>query len=233
MTALLTATGLSSGYGPSQVLWDVDLELKKGEVMALIGRNGVGKTTLLETLMGNTQMGAGSIFFKGQSLDKLAPFQRARLGLGWVPQERGAFVSLTVEDNLRVVQRTGAWDLKRVYKLFPRLEERAKNFGDQLSGGEQQMLAIARALMTNPDLLLLDEPMEGLAPVIVTELAQAIKQMASEGLPCIVVEQQPILTLSMTDKALVLEKGRVVLEQSSQVLAETPELLGQYLGLRI
>lgn len=233
MSVLLEMQGVRAGYGKATVLQNISFKMEVGQSLALLGRNGVGKTTLLETLMGNTQMGAGSIFFKGQSLDKLAPFQRARLGLGWVPQERGAFVSLTVEDNLRVVQRTGAWDLKRVYKLFPRLEERAKNFGDQLSGGEQQMLAIARALMTNPDLLLLDEPMEGLAPVIVTELAQAIKQMASEGLPCIVVEQQPILTLSMTDKALVLEKGRVVLEQSSQVLAETPELLGQYLGLRI
>lgn len=233
MSTLLELQGVRAGYNKATVLQDISFKLEAGQSLALLGRNGMGKTTLLETLMGNTQMGAGSILFKGQSLEKLAPFQRARLGLGWVPQERGAFVSLTVEDNLRVVHRSGAWDLKRVYTLFPRLEERAKNFGDQLSGGEQQMLAIARALMTNPELLLLDEPMEGLAPVIVAELAQAIKQMALDGLPCIVVEQQPILTLSMTHKALVLEKGRVVLEQSSQVLANNPQLLGQYLGLRI
>lgn len=233
MSVLLEMQGVRAGYGKAIVLQDISFKIESGQSLALLGRNGVGKTTLLETLMGNTQMCAGGIEFKGQPLEKLTPFQRARLGLGWVPQERGAFVSLTVEDNLRVVQRSGVWDLKRVYTLFPRLAERAKNFGDQLSGGEQQMLAIARALMTNPDLLLLDEPMEGLAPVIVAELAQAIKQMASEGLPCIVVEQQPILTLSMTDKAIVLEKGRVVLEQSSQVLADNPDLLGQYLGLRI
>ena len=156
MSVLLEMQGVRAGYGKATVLQDISFKIEAGQSLALLGRNGVGKTTLLETLMGNTQMWAGSIVFKGQPVDKLAPFQRARLGLGWVPQERGAFVSLTVEDNLRVVQRPGAWDLKRVYTLFPRLEERARNFGDQLSGGEQQMLAIARALMTNPDLLLLD-----------------------------------------------------------------------------
>lgn len=233
MTALLHLEAVCAGYDKATVLNDISFTLEEGQSLALLGRNGVGKTTLLETLMGNTQLWSGSMHFKGQAIQKLAPFQRARLGLGWVPQERGAFVSLTVEDNLRVVQRAGPWGLKQVYALFPRLKERSKNFGDQLSGGEQQMLAIARALMTNPALLLLDEPMEGLAPVIVSELAHAIKNMAQEGLPCIVVEQQPILTLSITDQAIVLEKGKVVLEQSSQILAETPDLLSRYLGLRL
>ncbi len=233
MTKLLQLDGVAAGYGQARILEAVSFTVDQGSSLALLGRNGMGKTTLLATIMGTTKLLQGHMQWCGKDLGRIPSYQRARSGIGWVPQERGAFVSLTVEDNLRVVHRSGAWDLKRVYTLFPRLEERAKNFGDQLSGGEQQMLAIARALMTNPELLLLDEPMEGLAPVIVAELAQAIKQMALEGLPCIVVEQQPILTLSMTNKALVLEKGRVVLEQSSQVLANNPQLLGQYLGLRI
>lgn len=233
MSHLLQMNEVRAGYGKAVVLNGISFSMEQGQSVALLGRNGVGKTTLLETLMGNTQLSAGEIYFKGQPLHHLPPHQRARLGLGWVPQERGAFVSLTVEDNLRVVHRAGPWDLTRIYALFPRLKERQKNFGDQLSGGEQQMLAIARALMTNPELLLLDEPMEGLAPVIVSELAQAIKNMALEGLPCIVVEQQPILTLSITDQAIVIEKGRVVLAESSQYLAENPEILSNYLGLRL
>lgn len=232
MSPVLRLDEVRSGYGKAVVLNGVSFELAAGESLALLGKNGVGKTTLLETLMGNTQLFSGSIHFKDKNITFIPSFERARLGFGWVPQERAAFPSLTVEDNLRVIQKAGAWNLKKVYELFPRLAERSKNFGDQLSGGEQQMLVIGRALMTNPTLLLLDEPMEGLAPVIVSELAIAIKKMAQDGLPCIVVEQQPILTLSITDKAIVLERGRVVMEERSQVLAQNPDLLSQYLGLR-
>lgn len=232
MSHVLSLDKVCAGYGKARVLNEISFDLDVGESLALLGKNGVGKTTLIETLMGNTHLFSGSIHFQGKDITNMPPFERARLGFGWVPQERAAFPSLTVEDNLRVIQKAGAWDLKKVYALFPRLAERAKNFGDQLSGGEQQMLVIGRALMTNPTLLLLDEPMEGLAPVIVAELAAAIKNMAHEGLPCILVEQQPILTLSITDKAIVLERGRIVMEERSEVLANNPELLGSFLGLR-
>ena len=232
MSHILGLENVSAGYGKAIVLNEVNVELLAGESLALLGKNGVGKTTFLETLMGNTHLFSGNIYFQGENITRLSSFERARMGLGWVPQERAVFPSLTVEDNLRVIQKPGVWDLKKVYGLFPRLAERAKNFGDQLSGGEQQMLSIGRALMTNPALLLLDEPMEGLAPVIVAELAIAIRNMAQEGLPCILVEQQPVLTLSITDQAVVLERGRVVLTERSQVLADHPELLGTHLGLR-
>lgn len=238
MSDLLRVQQLCSGYGEAQVLNGVSVTLAEGESLALLGKNGTGKSTLIETLMGSCHFLSGSMHFKGKEITRLPSFERARLGMGWVPQERGVFASLTVEDNLKVVQnknknrKKGVWDLKKVYELFPRLAERSKNFGDQISGGEQQMLAIARALITNPSLLLLDEPMEGLAPVVVAELAQAIKNMAKEGLPCILVEQQPLLTLAITDKAIVLERGRVVLAERSEVLAANPELLGAYLALR-
>lgn len=232
MSHLLQVKELCAGYAKAEVLKHISFEIAAGESMALLGRNGVGKSTLLETLMGNTRLFAGEIYFQGKNISSLPPFERARLGLGWVPQERAVFPSLTVEDNLRVIQQSGLWDLKRVYELFPRLAERAKNYGNQLSGGEQQMVAIARALMTNPTLLLLDEPMEGLAPVIVAELASAIKKMAQEGLPCVLVEQQPMLTLSMTHKAIVLDRGRIVMTERSEVLAHKPMLLSAHLGLR-
>lgn len=232
MSYLLQVKQLCAGYGKAEVLKHISFEVRAGESIALLGRNGVGKSTLLETLMGNTHLFSGEIYFQGKDLTSMAPFERARLGLGWVPQERAVFPSLTVEDNLGVIHKSGFWDLKKVYELFPRLAERSRNYGNQLSGGEQQMLAIARALMTNPTLLLLDEPMEGLAPVIVTELASAIKNMAQEGLPCVLVEQQPMLTLSMTHKAIVLDRGQVVMMERSEVLAHDPTLLSAYLGLK-
>ena len=228
---MLKVEALSAGYGAAQILHNISFHLKAGQSLALLGRNGMGKTTLIETLMGNTQRHAGRMFFQAKELTHATPYQRARLGLAWVPQERAVFPSLTVEQNLQVVHQVGKWNLERVYTLFPRLVQRRNHRGHQLSGGEQQMVAIGRALMTNPRLLLLDEPMEGLAPVIVEELAQALQQMRQSGLPCLMVEQQPQLALSLTDEAVVLERGQVVLEASSAELLQHPTLLSRYLAL--
>ncbi len=195
--------------------------MDEGDSLALLGRNGVGKTTLLVTLMGLTRLHGGAIRWRGDSLARVATHRRAQAGLGWVPQERDMFPSLTVEEHLTVVARPGPWNLKRIYELFPRLQERRANMGNQLSGGEQQMLAIARALMTNPQLLLLDEPMEGLAPIIVQELVRVIRRLISEeGLAVIVVEQHARLALSMTKHAIVLDRGRIVHQGSSTSLLD-------------
>ena len=221
MTELLTLEKVTAGYGDSVVLEDVSLTMEQGDSLALLGRNGVGKTTLLVTLMGLTRLHGGGIRWRGGSLARVATHRRAQAGLGWVPQERYMFPSLTVEEHLTVVARPGPWNLKRIYDIFPRLQERRVNMGNQLSGGEQQMLAIARALMTNPQLLLLDEPMEGLAPIIVQELVRVLRKLISdEGLAVIVVEQHARLALSMTKNAIVLDRGRIVHEGSSASLME-------------
>ena len=180
MPEMLAFDTLTAGYGNAVVLDRLSFSLDEGRSLAVLGRNGVGKTTLLETLMGHTRVTSGEIRWRGQDITRLAPHRRAGAGLGWVPQEREVFPSLTVEENLLVVARRGPWQLRRVYELFPRLRERRGNYGNQLSGGEQQMLAIGRALMTNPRLLLLDEPMEGLAPIIVEELARAIRALCEQ-----------------------------------------------------
>jgi branched-chain amino acid transport system ATP-binding protein len=221
MTELLALEKVTAGYGDSVVLEDVSLAMEEGDSLALLGRNGVGKTTLLITLMGLTRLHSGGIRWRGASLARVATHRRAQAGLGWVPQERYMFPSLTVEEHLTVVARPGPWNLKRIYDIFPRLEERRANMGNQLSGGEQQMLAIARALMTNPQLLLLDEPMEGLAPIIVQELVRVVRKLISdEGLSVIVVEQHARLALSMTRHAIVLDRGRIVHQGSSASLLE-------------
>ena len=221
MTELLALEKVTAGYGDSVVLEDVSLAMAEGDSLALLGRNGVGKTTLLITLMGLTQLHRGAIRWRGGSLARVPTHQRAQAGLGWVPQERYMFPSLTVEEHLTVVARPGPWNIKRIYELFPRLQERRANMGNQLSGGEQQMLAIARALMTNPQLLLLDEPMEGLAPIIVQELVRVIRKLISdEGLAVIVVEQHARLALSMTQQAIVLDRGRIVHQGSSASLLD-------------
>ncbi|WP_024972405.1 ABC transporter ATP-binding protein [Ralstonia pickettii] len=226
MRELLSLENVTAGYGNAVVLDDVSFALEAGGSLALLGRNGVGKTTLLATLMGFTRLHGGRIRWLGADIAKMPPHRRARAGLGWVPQERWMFPSLTVEEHLTAVARPGAWDVARVYKTFPRLQERRRNLGNQLSGGEQQMVAIARALMTNPALLLLDEPMEGLAPIIVQELGRAIRALVEEGgMAVILVEQHARLALQLTQRALVLDRGRVAhASASADLLADAPLL---------
>jgi branched-chain amino acid transport system ATP-binding protein len=219
MARLLAADRLTAGYGDSIVLEDVSLELDEGGSLALLGRNGVGKTTLLLTLLGLTRLKSGSVAWRGEEIAAFPTFRRAQAGLGWVPQERFMFPSLTVEEHLTVIARPGPWNLSRVYSIFPRLEDRKRNLGNQLSGGEQQMVAIARALMTNPKLLLLDEPMEGLAPIIVQELMKVIGALVRAGeFAVIVVEQHARLALRLTEQAMVLDRGRVVHRGPSEEL---------------
>jgi branched-chain amino acid transport system ATP-binding protein len=226
MAELLAVEGLTAGYGDATVLEDVALALDEGDSLALLGRNGMGKTTLLVTLMGLTRMRNGTLRWRGSNLAALPTHRRSRAGLGWVPQERYMFPSLTVEEHLTAVARPGPWNVARVYKTFPRLEERRNNFGNQLSGGEQQMLAIARALMVNPALLLLDEPMEGLAPIIVQELRSVIRELvATGGMAVIIVEQHAKLALELTRQAIVLERGRVVHRATSESLLGDPDTL--------
>jgi branched-chain amino acid transport system ATP-binding protein len=232
MAELLAVNGVWAGYGDATVLEDISFSLGEGASMALLGRNGMGKSTLLATLMGATRQTQGSIQLAGQDLTVVPSHRRAHAGLGWVPQERDIFASLSVEENLSVVARPGAWDLAKVYATFPRLQERRTNMGNQLSGGEQQMLAIGRALMLNPKLLLLDEPLEGLAPVIVQELLRIIGRMVAEGsVAVILVEQHAHQILSITQQALVLERGRIVHRGASDALAADPALLDRWLGV--
>jgi len=233
MAELIRAEGLTAGYGDAIVLDDVSLALDEGGSLALLGRNGVGKTTLLLTLLGLTRLKRGRVAFRGEDITRVPTWRRAQAGLGWVPQERLMFASLTVEEHLTVIERPGGpWNLQRVYKLFPRLEERRRNFGNQLSGGEQQMLAIARALMTNPKVLLLDEPMEGLAPIIVQELVKVIGQIVRAGeFAVIVVEQHARLALGLTTQAMVLDRGRVVHRAASAELLKDPATLDRLVAV--
>ncbi len=232
--ALLALEGLRAGYGEAVVLDDVSLAVPEHGSLAVLGRNGVGKTTLIMSIMGCTQTMRGAIKWRGADITQLPSHRRAKLGLGWVAQEREVFPSLTVEENLTVAARPGRWTLPAVYKLFPRLAERRGNMGNQLSGGEQQMLATARALMTNPSLLLLDEPLEGLAPIIVEELAAAIQRMlAQEGTAVILVEQHAELALSLTRDAVIMERGAIVDRAPSAQLLRDAATLDRYIGLRI
>jgi branched-chain amino acid transport system ATP-binding protein len=232
MKPLLEIEGLRAGYGAAVVLEAVDLAVGEGDSLALLGRNGAGKSTLITTILGLNEQFAGQVRWRGASLAGVPSHRRARAGLGWVPQERLVWPSLTVDENLAVVARTGPWTRARIHDLFPRLRERRRNFGNQLSGGEQQMLAIARALATNPALLLLDEPMEGLAPLIVRELMLALRRLIDEdGLAVIVVEQHARLALSLTRQAVVLERGRVVHAGDSAALLTQPALLERFLAV--
>jgi branched-chain amino acid transport system ATP-binding protein len=231
---LLALDGVSAGHGAGLVLDRVSLSLPEGAGLAVLGRNGVGKTTLIETIMGFTRQAAGRILWRGEDISRLPPHCRARAGLGWVPQERDIFPTLTVEENLSVVARPGPWTPARVTALLPRLAERRTNKGNQLSGGEQQMLAIARTLVTNPALLLLDEPFEGLAPIVVEELVAAIRAMVAEGgMTFILVEQHAALALEMTERAMIVERGRVVHEAASAALRADAATLDRYIGLKI
>ena len=232
MSELLKVEQLSAGYGEAIVLNNISLALDEGKTLALLGRNGTGKTTLINTLAGATRQHGGNITLGGLALHKLASHERAAVGIGWVPQERNIFKSLTVHENLTAVARPGRWTPERVYEMFPRLAERKTNLGTQLSGGEQQMLAVGRALVLNPRLLLLDEPLEGLAPIIVEELLRAIRRITrEEGLSAIIVEQHPQAILAISDSAVVLDRGTVVHAGTAQQLREQPQLLEQLLGV--
>lgn len=226
MPEALKLDSIRAGYGATVVLEDVGFSLDERQALAVLGRNGVGKTTMLATIMGLTTFHAGSIEFRGRRIEKLQVHERARLGIGYVPQTRDIFPSLSIEENLAVAARPGRWSLERVYDLFPRLAERRSHMGNQISGGEQQMLAIGRALMGDPSLLLLDEPLEGLAPIIVDTLLAAIQRLArEEALTVVLVEQSAKLALEVTDEALVLNRGRIVYRGASAELASDPERL--------
>jgi branched-chain amino acid transport system ATP-binding protein len=229
----LTLQDVSAGYGETVVLDRLSFGLAEGGTLAVLGRNGVGKTTLLATVLGHTTLHAGRIAFRGQPLERLRAFQRARLGIGYVPQEREIFPSLNVDENLAVAARNGTrWTRERVYELFPSLAMRRRNMGNQLSGGEQQMLAIGRALMGNPTLLLLDEPLEGLAPVIVDALIAALHRLrADEGLAIVLVEQHARLALEFAASAVVLDRGRSVYDGVSAALLDVPERLAALIGV--
>jgi branched-chain amino acid transport system ATP-binding protein len=232
MGDLLRVDNLSAGYGEAVVLGGVSFSLGEGQTLALLGRNGTGKTTLINTLAGATRQHGGAITLAGQPLHTLPSHQRAAAGIGWVPQERNIFKSLTVEENLTAVARPGAWTVTRVYEMFPRLAERKSNLGTQLSGGEQQMLAVGRALVVNPKLLLLDEPLEGLAPIIVAELLRAIERITrEEGLAAIIVEQHPQAILRISQRAVVLDHGTVVHTSAADELLASRELLDRLLGV--
>jgi branched-chain amino acid transport system ATP-binding protein len=231
---LLSLHDIRAGYGPAVVLDGISFDLPERGGLAVLGRNGVGKSTLLLTIMGYTQIGRGHIVWRGEDMTARPPHRRALAGIGWVAQEREIFSSLTVEENLTVAARAGHWDLPAVYDLFPRLAERRRNLGNQLSGGEQQMLAIARALMTNPALLLLDEPLEGLAPIVVEELAAAIRRMTQEGSNAfILVEQHVEIALPLTQHAFVLERGRIVHSAPSTELLADHAALDRLIGLKL
>jgi branched-chain amino acid transport system ATP-binding protein len=228
----LALEGVSAGYGETVVLENVDLELAAGETISIIGRNGVGKSTLLATVMGHTTLHGGAIRLHGADIAPLATYRRVVAGLGLVPQEREIFPSLTLRENLEVAARPGPWTIETVFELFPRLSERAGNRGNQLSGGEQQMLAIGRALIGNPSVLLMDEPSEGLAPVIVEELARAVKRLSqARALALILVEQNSRLALDIAPRALVMDRGRIVYDGPSMTLNEDPDRLEQLIGV--
>ncbi len=235
----LELDAVSAGYGETVVLEDIGLRLDEGETISLIGRNGVGKTTLLATVMGHNTLHGGDVRLHGKTIARLAPHRRNWAGLGYVPQEREIFPSLTLKENLEVAARPGprqgrqgAWTLDKVFALFPRLAERQNNRGNQLSGGEQQMLAIARALIGNPSVVLMDEPSEGLAPVIVEELARAVKRLAaSEGLTMILVEQNTRVALDISPRTAVLDRGRIVYDGPSETLKRDPDKLHRLIGV--
>jgi branched-chain amino acid transport system ATP-binding protein len=232
MPDLLTIEELRAGYGEAVVLPNLSLRLPDGQVLALLGRNGTGKTTLINSIVGVTRRFGGTVALSGRDLTSMRPDQRARAGIGWVPQERNIFRSLTVEENMTAVAQPGPWTVAKVYEMFPRLRERRSNFGNQLSGGEQQMLAIGRALTLNPKVLLLDEPTEGLAPIIVEELLTALGKITRAGGICsIIVEQNAQKILGLADRVVILERGTIVHDAASSALKADPAVLERHLGV--
>jgi branched-chain amino acid transport system ATP-binding protein len=232
MSELLRVEELSAGYGEARVLRGISLTLDEGQSLAVLGRNGVGKTTLLNSIIGVTRYRGGRIFLGGRDITSFRPDQRAHAGIGWVPQERNIFKSLTVEENITAVAKEGVWTLEKVYGMFPRLHERRANMGGQLSGGEQQMLAIGRALVLNPRILLLDEPLEGLAPILVEELLAALQRLIREEMMSVILVEQNVRTiLKMVDRAMLLERGAVVHEAQSAALLADHATLDTYLGV--
>jgi branched-chain amino acid transport system ATP-binding protein len=227
----LRIDSVSAGYGETVVLENVSLQLQRGETLSIIGRNGVGKSTLLATVMGHTTLHGGSLRLHEKDISTLAPHRRALAGLGYVPQEREIFPSLSLRENLEVAARPGTWTIEAVYALFPRLAERQYNRGNQLSGGEQQMLAIGRALIGNPSVILMDEPSEGLAPVIVEELARALKRLTAMQLTLVVVEQNSQLALDISPRAVVMDRGQIVFDGESARLRDDPAKLDQLIGV--
>jgi branched-chain amino acid transport system ATP-binding protein len=232
MPDVLRSEALRAGYGEAVVLNGVDITVGEGQALAVLGRNGMGKTTLINSIVGVTRHFGGRILLGDREITQLAPERRAHAGVGWVPQERNIFRSLTVEENLTAVARPGAWTLRKIYDLFPRLEERRGNLGSALSGGEQQMLAIGRALILNPRIILLDEPLEGLAPIIVDELLKALRRIVrEEGLAAILVEQNAKKVLGITDQVIILERGTIAFAGDSASLRQDQALLDQHLGV--
>lgn len=232
MASALELKGVSAGYGETVVLEDVNVALAPGESISIIGRNGVGKTTLLATVMGHTNLHKGDVTLAGKSIARVPVHRRALMGLGFVPQEREIFPSLTVRENLEVGARAGAWTQERIFDLFPNLKERLSNKGNQLSGGEQQMLSIARALLTNPSVLLMDEPTEGLAPVIVEALAEVLAQLRKAGgLSIILVEQNSRVALEFSPRTIIMDKGSIVYDGESAPLRADPERLAKFIGV--
>jgi len=231
MPEALRLSGVTAGYGATHVLEGIDLALGAGESLSIIGRNGVGKSTLLATIMGHTTLHAGAIELQGARIDSSAPHRRALAGLAWVPQEREIFASLTVRENLELGARPGPWDLPRVCDLFPNLEERLGHGGAQLSGGEQQMLAIARALLTNPTVLLMDEPTEGLAPVLVETLTAVLMKLRDSGLSIVLVEQNSRVALSFSERTVIMDKGRIVYDGAAAALRDDHDKLVQLVGI--
>jgi branched-chain amino acid transport system ATP-binding protein len=232
MPEWLSVEGLRAGYGEAIVIPELTVGLQKGRALALLGRNGTGKTTLINSIVGVTRRFAGRLMLDGVDITRMRADQRARAGIGWVPQERNIFRSLSVEENMTAVAQPGPWTVQRVYQMFPRLAERRSNFGNQLSGGEQQMLAIGRALTLNPKVLLLDEPTEGLAPIIVDELLGALRQIArDDGLSIIIVEQHARRILELADEAVILERGSIVHAAPSAALKVDHAALDRYLGV--
>jgi len=232
MSDLLQLDNIAAGYGEAQVLQNISFSLKEGEALALLGRNGTGKTTLINTIIGLTRRRSGTIHLAGADVTKLRPDQRAMAGIGWVPQERNIFRSLTVEENITAVATKGPWTLERIYQMFPRLAERKRNLGTQLSGGEQQMLAVGRGLALNPRVLLLDEPLEGLAPIIVDELLAAIRRIVvEERMAAIIVEQSARKILPLTERAIILDRGTIVHQGPSAELAEDAVRLANIMGI--